>query len=183
MADIEWYLTLYYKYRHYPVKHLNSTFKNNELRHIYANIFNRFTSYFHILTPLSLAPDSSKPPIESYTLISKASSFDFLTSTHQKIKSGTIPYSSTSRDHVIDSLDSQALISKLIIQLSSSLSGEVFCLLASKRVSRSSDTQNIKIATTTEMLTNRRLMEFDSSVEISGIFDIDSELSSLHADR
>lgn len=60
MNSVDWYLSLYYKYREYPVKHLNAAYKNNELRLIYADIFNRLSTYFRIALS---SPPSLLPPL------------------------------------------------------------------------------------------------------------------------
>lgn len=41
-------MSLYYKYRDYPVTHINNKYKRNELRNIYASIFSKLSLYFYI---------------------------------------------------------------------------------------------------------------------------------------
>ena len=41
-----WYMKLYYKYREYPVKEVNSQYKKSELRAVYTSIFTKLSSYF-----------------------------------------------------------------------------------------------------------------------------------------
>jgi len=45
---MNWYMSLYYKYRDYPVNNINIKYKRNELRAVYANIFAKMCLYFFI---------------------------------------------------------------------------------------------------------------------------------------
>ena len=84
MNCVEWYITVYYKYRQYPVKNLNATFKNNELKQIYAGIFHQLSSYFTINPKLNRIISSKLSMERSVSSTSEApprpdSSFNFIT--------------------------------------------------------------------------------------------------------